>query len=271
MQPALPCNHSTSRPGGAGALSPPPLPPPPLPASPAPGPPRPAFPPPPLCGSRPQRPSTAGDSRTPPCRTAAAGCRPLEGGGGVQVPRKRRPDAPGPRCGANPGSSCTWVDQMGVWGSGVGDTVTSGVSLGRRTSRLGCPPPSPGPFGERRGALRQRTILPVMRISVPGRGGLEQVLGPGAPEPTYLCLGDELTEGLLDTRQARTSRESACGDSMRYSQTSGNPGLLNLYLVLMRAMGRKLLQTRGQQQMAVLPLVSPGSPVSAFSALFCSS
>lgn len=110
VQPALPCNHSTSRPGCAGALSPPPPPPPPLPASPAPGPPRPAFPPPPppLCGSRPQRPSTAGDSRTPPLpdprRPDAAPSRRRElGGGGVRVPRKRRPDAPGPRCGANPG------------------------------------------------------------------------------------------------------------------------------------------------------------------------
>lgn len=48
-----------------------------------------------------------------------------------------------------------------------------------------------------------------MGITVPGRGGLEQFLRPGAPEPTYPCLGDELTEGLLGTRQARTTREPA--------------------------------------------------------------
>lgn len=155
VQPALPCNHRTSRPGGAGALSPPPPPPPPLPASPAPGPPRPA---PPsrrrLCVAAGRSvPPPQGTPGRPPAGPAAAGCRPLEGGGGVQVPRKRRPGAPGPRCGANPGSSCTWVVQMGVWGSRVGDTVTSGVSLGRRTRRLGCPPPSRAP-SEREGVPR---------------------------------------------------------------------------------------------------------------------
>lgn len=78
-----------------------------------------------------------------------------------------------------------------------------------------------------------------MGITVPGRGGLEQVLRPGAPEPTYPCLGDELIEGLLGT-QARATRELlACGDNMRYSQTPGNPGLLSLYLQLMRPYGQE--------------------------------
>lgn len=66
----------------------------------------------------------------------------------------------------------------------MGDTETSDVSLGLRESR---------------GAPRQCMILQVMGITVPGLGGLEQVLPSGAPEPTYPCSEDELAMGLLGT------------------------------------------------------------------------